>query len=157
VSNLLYYARSRCPPEAEYSRKSVAANDGLQWTNRALIPHVVVVTPHVVDEEQRSLGGNKRWHPTVWWRRREVGTSREKIRSEGGGFRSGATDCGGQDTRECKRERERHKMELPLSELEQPTLDDHTSWYLCPQARARAIPAYYKYGPSTNGQCEHGH
>jgi hypothetical protein len=91
-------------------------------------------------------------HPTVWWRRREVGTSREKIRSEGGSFRSGATGCGGQDTGECKREREKHKMEPPLTELEQLTLDEHTAWYLYPQARARAIPAYYKYGPSTNGQ-----
>jgi hypothetical protein len=48
-------------------------------------------------------------------------------------------------------------MELPLTKLEQPTLDDHTSWYLYPQARAPAILAYYKYGPSTYGQCEHGH
>jgi hypothetical protein len=94
---------------------------------------------------------------TVWWRRLEVGTSKEKIKSEGGGFRSGTAGCGSQDTRECKRERERHKMELPLTELEQPTLDDHTALFLYPQARARAIPAYYKYGPSTNGQCEHGH
>jgi hypothetical protein len=79
-----------------------------------------------------------------------VGTSREKIRS-------GAASCGGQDTRECKREREWHKMELPLTELEQPILNDHTAWYLYPQARARAVPTYYKYGPSSYGQCEHGH
>jgi hypothetical protein len=31
-----------------------------------------------------------------------------------------------------EREREWHKMELPLTELEQPTLDDHTAWYLYP-------------------------
>jgi hypothetical protein len=37
-------------------------------------------------------------------------------------------------TQESARERERewHKMELPLTELEQPTLDDHTAWYLYP-------------------------
>jgi hypothetical protein len=90
---------------------------------------------------------NKHWLPTVWWRHQEVGTSREKIRSEGGGFRSEPVRCGGQDTRECKRGRVWHKMELPLTELE----------YLYPQARAPAIPAYYKYDPSTYGQCEHGH
>jgi hypothetical protein len=67
------------------------------------------------------------------------------------------SSCGGQDTRECKRESLWHKRELLLTELEQPTLDDHTAWYLYPQARAQAILAYYKYGPSTYGQCEHGH
>jgi hypothetical protein len=46
---------------------------------------------------------------------------------------------------------------LRFYKLEQPTLDDHTAWYLYPQAKAPAIPAYYKYGPSTYGQCEHGH
>jgi hypothetical protein len=30
-------------------------------------------------------------------------------------------------TRESARERVWHKMELPLNELEQPTLDDHTA------------------------------
>jgi hypothetical protein len=48
-------------------------------------------------------------------------------------------------------------MELPLLSWSNQLLDNHTTWYLYPQARARAIPAYYKYGPSTNGQCEHGH
>jgi hypothetical protein len=55
------------------------------------------------------------------------GNKQKKIRFEGGGFRSGMSGCGGQDTSECKREREWHKMELPLTELEQPTLDDHTA------------------------------
>jgi hypothetical protein len=41
LSNLLYSACSRRLPEAEYSRKSVAANNGLQRMNRALIPRVV--------------------------------------------------------------------------------------------------------------------
>jgi hypothetical protein len=41
VSNLLCPARSSRPREAEYSRKSAVANDGLQRTNRALIPNVV--------------------------------------------------------------------------------------------------------------------
>jgi hypothetical protein len=41
ILNLLYTARSRRPPEAEYSRKSVAVDDGLQRTNRALIPNAV--------------------------------------------------------------------------------------------------------------------
>jgi hypothetical protein len=27
IANLLYTARSKCPPEAEYGGKSVAAND----------------------------------------------------------------------------------------------------------------------------------
>jgi hypothetical protein len=40
VLDLLYTARSRCPPIAEYSRKSAAADDGLHRTNRALIPNV---------------------------------------------------------------------------------------------------------------------
>jgi hypothetical protein len=40
VLNLLYTARSRRPSEAEYSRKSVAADDGLKQTNQALIPNV---------------------------------------------------------------------------------------------------------------------
>jgi hypothetical protein len=30
VLNLLYTARSRRPPQAEYGRKSIAADDGLQ-------------------------------------------------------------------------------------------------------------------------------
>jgi hypothetical protein len=61
-------------------------------------------------------------------------------------------------TQESARERERVAQNgVTITELEQPTLDDHTAWYLYPQARARAIPAYYRYGPSTNGQCEHGH
>jgi hypothetical protein len=55
----------------------------------------------------------------------------EKIRSEGGGFRSGASGCGGQDTRECKRERKAQNG-TTITELEQPTLDDHTTWYLYP-------------------------
>jgi hypothetical protein len=42
------------------------------------------------------------------------GNEEEKIISEGGSFRSEATGCGGQDTKECKRERERHKMGIPL-------------------------------------------
>jgi hypothetical protein len=85
-----------------------------------------------------------------------VGTSREKIISEGGGFRSKPVRYGGQDTRKSARERVWQKMEVPLAKLEQLTLDDHTAWYLYPQARAPAIPAYYKYGPPTYGQCEHG-
>jgi hypothetical protein len=144
-----------------FYRKSAAANDGLQQTKCALIPRVG-------DEGQKSSGGNKHWLPTVWWRCQEVRTSREKIRSEGGGFRSEPVWCGGQDTRECKREREfgtkwsltqeSARERVPLTKLEQPiTLDDHTAWYLYPQARAPAILAYYKYGPSTYGQCEHGH
>jgi hypothetical protein len=63
-------------------------------------------------------------------------------------------------TQESARERERERDAqngVTITELEQPTLDGHTAWYLYPQARARAIPAYYNYGPSTNGQCEHGH
>jgi hypothetical protein len=47
-----------------------------------------------------------------------------------------------------------------ITELEQRFLDDHTSLVFIPtptQARARAVPAYYKYGPSTYGQCEHDH
>jgi hypothetical protein len=38
---------------------------------------------------------------------------REKIRSEGGGFRSEAVRCGGKETRE--RERDRHEIALSLS------------------------------------------
>jgi hypothetical protein len=79
-----------------------------------------------------------------------VGTNREKIRSEGGGFRSEPLRCGGQDTRECKRE-SGHKMELPLTELDNQLWTTIQAWYLYPQARAPAIPAYYKYVPSTYG------
>jgi hypothetical protein len=60
-----------------------------------------------------------------------VGRSTEKIRSEGGGFKSEASSCGGQ-RHERVGERDRHKMELPLTELEQPTLDNHTSLVFIP-------------------------
>jgi hypothetical protein len=61
-----------------------------------------------------------------------VGTNREKIRFEGRGFRSG-TQVVAAKTQECARERESwQKMELPLTELEQPTLDDHTSLVFIP-------------------------
>jgi hypothetical protein len=40
VSNLFCTARSSRPHEAEYSRKLAAVDDGLQRTNRALIPNV---------------------------------------------------------------------------------------------------------------------
>jgi hypothetical protein len=76
-----------------------------------------------------------------------VGTSREKIRSEGGGFRSGTSGCGGQDTRESKKEREWHKMELPLTELEQPTLDDHTAWYLLPPGQGTSYSSILQVWP----------
>jgi hypothetical protein len=32
----------------------------------------------LVTKERRSSGGNKRWPLTVWWRRREVETSRRR-------------------------------------------------------------------------------
>jgi hypothetical protein len=38
--NLLYTSRSSPPHEAEYSRKTEAVDDDLQWTNRALISNV---------------------------------------------------------------------------------------------------------------------
>jgi hypothetical protein len=40
VLNLQYTTRSCCPLEAEYSRKTGAADDGMQRTNLALIPNV---------------------------------------------------------------------------------------------------------------------
>jgi hypothetical protein len=55
---------------------------------------------------RRSSGGNKRWHPTVYWRRREVETSRR--RSD---LKEEALDLGQQvvaaKTQESARERER--------------------------------------------------
>jgi hypothetical protein len=44
--------------------------------------------------ETKVVKRNKRWLPIVWWRRQEVGR-REKIRYEGGGFRSEPVSCGG--------------------------------------------------------------
>jgi hypothetical protein len=67
--------------------------------NRALIPHVVGEGTKVVRRKQ-ALASNSMVEAS------RSGNEQEKIRSEGGGFRSGATGSAGQDTRECKRERE---------------------------------------------------
>jgi hypothetical protein len=54
--------------------------------------------------ETKVVRRNNCWLSAIWWRSPEVGTSREKIRSEGGDFRSEPVRCGGQDKREWKRE-----------------------------------------------------
>jgi hypothetical protein len=69
-------------------------------------PHMgallLIVRDVVVDVDvmlgRKAVRRNKRWLPIVWWRHQDVSTSREKIRSEGGGFKSEASGCGGQDT-----------------------------------------------------------
>jgi hypothetical protein len=74
----------------------------------------VAVTPHVEDEGTKVVRRNQALASNSMVEALRSGNEQEKIRSEGGGFRSGAIGSGGQDTRQCKRERERHKMEFPL-------------------------------------------
>jgi hypothetical protein len=60
-----------------------------------------------------------------------VGRSKEKIRSKGGGFRFETSDVAAK-TRESVRERLAQNGTLPLTEMEQPTLDDYTSLVFIP-------------------------
>jgi hypothetical protein len=82
----------------------------------------------------------------------------EKIRSEGGCFRSESVEGGGQRHLRV-REREREAQNEPLSLTDSWSNQLWTAlqaWYLYPKARVPDILAYYKYGPSSHGQCEHG-
>jgi hypothetical protein len=57
-------------------------------------------------KERESSGGNKRWHPTVWWRRREVETStrRSDLKEEASDLEQQVVAA---KTQESARERER--------------------------------------------------
>jgi hypothetical protein len=86
VSNLLRNARSWRSRRTEYSRKAVAADDGLQQTEPRSDTKCCI----------RSSSETKHWLPAVWWNRQYVSWCWEKIRSKGGGFRSEAVKSGGQ-------------------------------------------------------------
>jgi hypothetical protein len=129
LSNLLCSARSRGPPEDKYCGESAAANDGLQRTNRALIPHVVGVsralTPRVGDwckgRQAETSAAFQQYGGGI--KKQEQAERRSDLKEE-------ASDLERQvwrprHERVQEREREWHKMELPLTELEQLTLDDH--------------------------------
>jgi hypothetical protein len=68
---------------------------------------VVALIPHVGDKGTKVVRRKQALTSNSMVEASRSGNEQEKIRSEGGGFRSGATGSGGQDTRECKRERER--------------------------------------------------
>jgi hypothetical protein len=122
--NLLYTARSRRPPEAEYSRKLAASDDGLQRTNCALIPNVATCR---VGFDTKCWGRKSSGETSIGFQQYGRGLKKWVEAERRSNLKEEASDLNqlvvAAKTRESVRERWAQNGTLPLTELEQLILE----------------------------------